>query len=358
MATGDGVKQIGKNLFAVRVKRINAKTGRQENRKATVHGSRAEAYRVRDEIRSELASTIGARRRIRLSEFAALWIEQRADRLKATTLRRYRYSLEHIVPALGDFYVDAIAPSDVAGYIARRVRDAEGHTVLNELRCLRTMAKDSITEGYADRDWCARVAAPRVKRYTKKRPNMLTAEQFHSVIEHIAAQWRGLVLFMVTTGLRWGEASALHWQDIDWKLGEASITRGNDRGTLTKTTKTDRDRSVPVLPEVAELWGLRKQSGLVFPTRKGKLHRGYPLIKVLATACKTAKVERVTVHGLRRTFNNLARQLTSREVLKSITGHLTDTMVEHYSFVGSDEKTKAARAVAGVLKVSRPNVAN
>jgi integrase len=58
----------------------------------------------------------------------------------------------------------------------------------------------------------------------------------------------------------------------------------------------------------------------------------------------------VTVHGLRRTFNNLARQMTSREVLKSITGHVTDTMVEHYSFVGADEKLGAASAVLAALQ--------
>ena len=54
----------------------------------------------------------------------------------------------------------------------------------------------------------------------------------------------------------------------------------------------------------------------------------------------------MTTHGLRRTFNNLARQSTSREVLKSITGHSTDAMVEHYSFVGAGEKNTASRAVA------------
>lgn len=53
---------------------------------------------------------------------------------------------------------------------------------------------------------------------------------------------------------------------------------------------------------------------------------------------------RVTAHGLRRTFNNLARPRTGREVLKSITGHATDAMVEHYSLVGAQEKAVVSRA--------------
>ncbi len=181
----------------------------------------------------------------------------------------------------------------------------------------------------------------------------LTAEQFIAVINHVTKPWRALVLFLVTTGLRWSEASGLRWTDVDLELGEATIVRSNDRGEPVDSVKTTgSNRTVPVLPEVAELLGKRR-TGLVFPNGKGKLHRGYPLIKVLTTACKAAGAPRVTAHGLRRTFNNLARQLTSREVLKSITGHMTDRMVEHYSMVGSAEQMRAAKAVGGVLKVSR-----
>lgn len=347
----EGIKQIGRNLYAIRVKRIDKSTGRVKNRKATVEGTRADARRKRDEIRAELGSTLARRQRMRLAVFAALWFEQRAGRLKATTLRRYRYSLEHILPALGEYFLDAIAPSVVAEYVTRRCRVAEGHTVLNELRLLRTLAKDAVNEGYSLRDWCARVAAPKVKKYTAKRPNLFTPPQFVDVLEHIGKRWRGLVLFMATTGLRWGEASALHWEDIDWRSGLATIRYHNDRGTLT-STKTDTPRTVPVLPEVAHEWGLRRAEGLLFPNRKKALHKGYPLIKVLAAACKAAGVPRVTAHGLRRTFNNIARQGVSREVLMSITGWVTQDMVEHYSFVGAGEKTQAARQVAGVLKVT------
>jgi len=350
MATDEGIKQIGKSRWQVRVKRIEKRTGRQVNRKATVTGTKADALRARDALRDELASTVAKRPRIRLSEFAASWLEQRAvSGLKRSTLRRYGFSLEHIIPGLGEIYLDAIAPTDVRAYIAARMAGedpAAGYTVLNELRCLRTMAKDSIEDGYTDRDWCARVPAPPVSRYTKKRPNLLTAEQFEQVIGQIAEQWRGLVLFMVTTGLRWGEASALHWEDVDFKSGEVTVIHGNDRGTLITLKNDSSHRTVPVLPEVASLWGRRRARGLVFPTRRGALHRGSPLLKILRAACLAAKVPRVTVHGLRRTFNNLARQLTSREVLKSITGHATDTMVEHYSFVGHSEKVVASRAVA------------
>lgn len=344
----EGIKQLGPGKYLVRVKRLEARTGRQRNKKKIVFGTKAAARRVRDELRESLRSLSPTPRRVRLSEYAASWLEQRAARgLKASTLRRYGYSLEHIEPALGDIYVHALTPADVRTYIAKRTKSgAQGYTVLNELRCLRTMAKDSMSDGCASINWADRVPPPKVSRYTKQRPNLLDGAQFAELILAIPRQWRGVVLFIATTGLRWGEASALHWQDVNLKTGEATIVHGNHRGTLITVKNDASHRTVPVLPEVAALWGVKRSKGLIFPTKKGVLHKGSPLRAVLDRACKAAGVPRVTTHGLRRTFNNLARQTTSREVLKSITGHSTDAMVEHYSMVGTGEKITAARGVA------------
>jgi hypothetical protein len=54
---------------------------------------------------------------------------------------------------------------------------------------------------------------------------------------------------------------------------------------------------------------------------------------------------RFTVHGFRRTFNNLARQVAGEIVTRSITGHVTQAMTEHYSHVGREEKLAAAGSV-------------
>lgn len=45
-----------------------------------------------------------------------------------------------------------------------------------------------------------------------------------------------LVLFVATTGLRFGEASALHWEDV--RNGEAHTRWTNDRGTLTPSRRS------------------------------------------------------------------------------------------------------------------------
>ena len=343
----EGIRQLSKTRWAIRVKRISAATGRPVNRKATVTGTKADARRKRDELRAELASTQRSRPRIRLSEYAVSWLERRAGSLKPSVVRKYGYGLQHILPVLGDYYLDAISPIEVEAYMDTRAKDgASGYTRLNELRLLRVIAKDSVRDGHAERYWCDRVKPPRVEGYTRDRPNLLTVDQLTRLVDAVPPQWRGLVLFIVTTGLRWGEASALHWEDVDLRAGEAVIRHNNDRGRLVAVKTRTSLRAVPLLPEVAKLWGEPQATGLVFPTRRGGLHRGTPLRKVLDEACARVGITRITTHGLRRTFNNLARQTTSREVLKAITGHATDAMVEHYSLVSADEKTVVSRQLA------------
>jgi integrase len=72
----------------------------------------------------------------------------------------------------------------------------------------------------------------------------------------------------------------------------------------------------------------------------------FPLRRALK-GCGIAK--RVSVHGLRRTFNNLARQVAGDIVTRSITGHVTVAMTEHYSHVGAQEKLAAASKILLLL---------
>lgn len=349
-----GVRPLGRNCWLVRVERRNERTGKTCNRKSTVHGSRADAIAKRDQLRAELAAA-GKRERVRLLDFATRWLERRT--IKDSTRRKYSYALHHLsTHPLSTYYVDAIVPSDVAAYVHERLGEGyAGNTVLNELRFLRVVAKDSVAEGLADRYWCERVKAPKVAQYTDDRPNLLTPEQATLVLEHVPHRWLGLLTFVLTTGVRIGEATALRWEDVDVDAGIARIRRGNFRGQETSVKTDGSNRGVPVLPELVALWGLRRDRGLVFPTRRGTMHRGSPLRRVLDKACAAAGVPRITTHGTRRTFNNEGRKVTSREVLKSTTGHATDEMVGHYSHIAAGEKLELARAVASRLGALRPS---
>lgn len=351
----DGIEKLGPARFRIRVQARDRRTKRRLSRTETMEGVTPTQARARlAEVRREVHGGRVGRSRPRLLGYATSWLEQRAALLKPSVVAKYGNSLlRHIGPRLGEMFVDQIVPGDVQRYVSDRMTaGAAGNTILNELRLLRVLAKDSLAEGVAERNWADRVRPPPVASYTEERPNLLGAAQLGLVLGAVPARWRTLVGLMALTGLRWGEASALRWEDLDDGAGVIRVRRGNWKGVVT-TPKTERSRRIVPMPP-----GLRRdgRTGWMFPTAEGELHRGTPLVKVMHKACAAAGVPYTTPHGLRRTFNNLARQVTTDQILKSMMGHATDQMTAHYSLVGADEKRAAQSAVLALIEASAAEV--
>ncbi len=353
------ISRLSPGLWLVRVQFRDPKTKRKRSLERKVEGTKADAERVESELRFQRDAG-GRQARQRLAAFATSWLATRAPSLKPSVLAKYGNSLErHVLPILGDHFMDMLTPSDVQGYVNARVRDgAAGNTVLNELRLLRTLARDAVAERVSPDNWADRVRPPEVATYTEDNPNILEVGQLAALLMAIPDYWRPVVTLMAFTGLRWGEASALRWDDLDEQLGVVRVRRSNWKGRAVspKTKKSARRFPLPA-PFVLMMASVpeAKRKGWLFPTKSGDLHRGTPLRDVLTRACKKAGVPRITAHGLRRTFNNLGRQRASREVVMAVTGHTTHQMFEHYSSVENAEKKQLIDSiVASVLAPAPP----
>src|SRR5947208_11771144 len=90
----------------------------------------------------------------------------------------------------------------------------------------------------------------------------------------------------------------------------------------------------------------------MFPTSVGTLRCPSSLHDAWIECLAAAGVnERFTVHGLRRTFVDLARRAkVDAVVTRSLTGHVTMKMHLHYSTVGLDEKRIAVATIAALLR--------
>ena len=115
---------------------------------------------------------------------------------------------------------------------------------------------------------------------------------------------------------------------------------------------------IPLLPELAEILREHRQrmvarqvkgldEGWMFPSKRGTTRTPGGLWKVWRDCLDEAKItQHFTVHGLRRTFNDLTRRAgVDSVVIRSLTGHVTERMREHYSTVALDEKRAALASV-------------
>jgi integrase len=271
----------------------------------------------------------------------------------------------HILPRFGDFYLDAIMPKDVARWLAEKSHSAAPGTVNGFLRVMRTICRDAMADHDLPRDPCLRVRAPKTRVYGDENPNLLSAEELAILLEkarQLVPQWYPLYATLALTGLRLGEAQALKWSDIDEKAGVIRVRRSQWKGMVSET-KTGTIRSVPLVPELAEILREHRQRlllsqnkglqvGWMFPSSNGRLMKQNVARWPLDRCLKEAGLPPITLHGLRRTFNNLARQVTSGEVVRAITGHVTQSMTEHYSHIGAGEKRAAVASIVALMKGS------
>jgi integrase len=72
----------------------------------------------------------------------------------------------------------------------------------------------------------------------RKRPIVLTVEQFYQILELLPQPYRTMVVVAQCTGLRAEEVLALEWQDIDFENLSMKVVRAVVHGRV-KTVKTE-----------------------------------------------------------------------------------------------------------------------
>lgn len=382
-----GVYMVNRDRFYLRARVVDPRTGQKKEVDRVVQAASArEAAALRAELIESFA-TGPATGRVRVGDFARSWIESKTRLVDSQTIEGYTSALEnHILPALGSFYYDALRPADVQAWInsslgqkweswqKKAKSDAEGEakparpysvtSVHSWFRVLRNMTRDAIAQLDLQRDPTTRVTFP--DRDQREGSNALTGGELASFLETMRVKSPhnyALAATLAFTGLRFCHASALRWEDIDEEKAVIHIQRKQSRGEVGPVSRRKRaPRTLPLVPELASV--LREQrskllteqapgfdSGWCFPSEAGTLRTPGSLVKAWRSCAKAAKIEgRFTPHGLRRTFNDLARRAgVDAVVTKAITGHVTEQMREHYSSVALDEKRAAISNVVRLV---------
>ena len=386
-----GVFHIEGNNYLIRAKAMNPRTGRSQEVERLIRGvSLREAARQRAELVMELlAASQSPTARVRVGEFARSWIESKALRLDPTTARTYAKALDrHILPALGDFYYDALTSRDVQRWIDDSIRrgwvsEVKGNkrgdgvskvrrtytrsAIAVWFRTFRTMTRDAMAELDLPRDPTLRVALPEAT-YEREESKALTTPQLARFLEAFRVhhpQHSALVVLLAYTGLRFCHASALRWDDWDEQAGILRILRKQVGGRVGPVSRKKRaPKEFPIEPELAAVLRAHRHrlltdqaaglaEGWMFPSRAGTLRTPNSIDAAWGKALVTAAItQRFTLHGLRYTFTDLVRQANVDAVVRrALTGHVTEQMQRHYSTVRIDEKRAA---VAGVIRLLPP----
>ena len=284
--------------------------------------SLAEAYRAKREWELQHIKVHGERGVATFSQAAAAYLERAKD--------------GRFIGKLLDYFSDTqlrLIDQAALNKAARALYPKAGPATLN--RQLFT-PMSAILNRAADLGMCD---PPRIKR-AKNPPGKTRwlrppeAEALIAACTGRYAYMRPLIVFLLYTGARCGEALGLDWRDVDLQRGHVTFT----------DTKNGEARGVPLHPRVvAHLAGLKHRVGRVFLNRSRRAYvigtdLGNPISSAFESIAKRAGVLPLTPHDLRHTwatwYYQANRDLTA---LQKLGGWKNVQMVMRYTHADAGE---------------------
>lgn len=307
----------------------------------------------------------------------AAWLEDwtakslaASDRKQATKDLYATIARTHLVPRVGTIPLDRLRPSDVEGLVvAKREAGLAASTVRTIYTVLRAALDIAVRDGLLRRNPAAAVRRPGVER--RDAPH-LTAEQAQALLEAIRGdRLEPLFRVMLATGLRRGEALALHWSDVDVDAGLLRV-----RWTLSRTSKglqldepkTDKSRRTVPLPhsaiealrahrtrqmdEQVAAAGAWLDNGLVFPTEIGTPLEPCNVLRRFELLAERAGLVGVHLHTLRHSAASfLLAAGTHTKVVQEHLGHSSYAITaDIYSHVSPAQQREAADRLDEALR--------
>jgi integrase/recombinase XerD len=266
--------------------------------------------------------------------------------LARSTLRSYRSDLQRCLgwlAARGLHRFADLAPEDVVDYLAsRREGGAAEATVAHDLTALRMLCAHLLAERRLERDPCALIRAPFLRRAL---PHALDVREVEALLAAPGGEgWqdvrdRALLEVLYACGARVSEAVALRTDDLEPAL---RVLRLTGKGSKTRLVPCgERARAA------LQAWIQGPRSHLpgagrraeVFLTRSGApLDRTNAWRRVKAAALRAGLAVRVTPHTLRHSFaTHLIEGGADMRSVQEMLGHASIQTTEVYTHVDRDQ---------------------
>lgn len=278
-ASGEGsVRQRPNGLWEARLSYVDPYTGAR--RSASFYGPTAEAARAaldeaRDRVRTQAPVVDSS---MRLADWVERWSATALDASgrKAATKQRYRdLARGHLCPPpLGDLPLNRLRKSDVDGLVvALRRQGLADSTVRLVYTVLRAVLADAVLDGLIADNPAAKAARPRVRRTEARH---LPADAVAKILGAASGErYRPVLALIAGTGLRRGEALALHWDAVDLATGTlrvaATINVVEGRLEISEPKSGRSRRTVPLSSAMVALLKAQRAAQAQERLRAGEL---------------------------------------------------------------------------------------
>jgi integrase len=307
-----------------------------------------------------------------VEQYLSAWLNDIEVSLRPRSYVRYVAAVRlHILPTLGGLKLAKLSQLQIERlYAAKRKEGLAPATVARIHAVLHKALADAERLELVQRNVASLVRAPRAERKDMMTFSPEQARLFLSAIRGDSLE--AFYVLCITTGMRRGEALALHWKDVDLERGTISI-----RYTLQDLKadvftfappKTEKSRRFLKLTQLAvaalqrhrerqqeqrlamgDAW---QEHDLVFTTANGGPLRGNHILqRQFAPLCERLGLPRIRLHDLRHTVASLLfKNRIPAKVVQEMLGHSTISMtLDIYSHVLPEMQAEAAESLDELL---------
>jgi integrase len=307
-----------------------------------------------------------------LAMFTAQYLDPTRGHLSGVTPGTrdgYRQIAERsFLQILGEHPIDVITKQDVAGWIDWQEQQPSSRfpgrlvaakTVRNYHGLLSAIFAAAIDAGVVQSNPARGTSLTRGRR---QGISFLTREEFETLLRFIPEHYKPLTLALAGTGMRWGEATAITWADVDTARDPAMLTidkawqKGPKNRAVLGPPKTDKAlRTISLWPELVDAMGTRKAGDqLVFKGIQGESRMWSYRFHVSAwqpALGLTPIGKRPRVHDLRHSHASwlIAAGVPLPYIQQRLGHENITTTVDLYGHMLPDMQHSTARAMAEVM---------
>jgi integrase len=353
------------SVFQLKDGRWRARIRRHGFEQQSIHDRQDEAVQWLEKARRTARSAPqGNQAKVKLGAYLEQWLINQALRTRKGTQDHRRYSAARINERMGKAILKNITPQDLRDFQVWMQTKGwspaiQKHTWQVLAGALRQAFDDEIIPSNpADKVRPPRGGAIRDRKaWTRaEAAKMLAALKGHRL--------ELLVIFLLETGTRIGEALALQWSDIldDRRviIRKTLLKAGHNPEFGEPKTKSG-NRTIFISKQLLErLINHRKEQpnnphDLVFMTETGGAMDRHNMARDLKILCERAEVSELSPHELRHTHITLAHQSgVNTKITSSRVGHKDLRMTNHYDHLHEldAEQEQAALSIDVLVSVS------
>jgi integrase len=288
------------------------------------------------------------------------WRPRMLPTLKASTQSSYRTNLSrYVLPWLGETRLKDLRKGDIQAWLSALSESGLARrTVKNIWSALSSVLRTAVDWGYITENLAHGVRFP--AREPKAGVFLPTPEQVAQILKQLPEPSYTLLLLLVGTGLRVGEAMGLRWEDIDLNRKNLTVRRDIWHGQVNSPKYAASERVIPLGPILAEhlqdqlrdagSWIFEGDSGKPLDPRNLARRQLYPVLDHLG-------ISRFSWHRLRKLHSTYLGDLSvSPRIMQAQLGHADAALTLNvYTQIVPESQRRAIENLEGLLFRNVPN---